>query len=193
MPLGPAGGAATPLRFARVWHRWGDARFIGRFEEGVAHGRRCGRGAAGFTSHHVQNGRCHVIGGGRRSVGRRNTASATPVPLPKVRGATNTAITNAIFVMFENHTFDNYFGLFPGLTAVVCLKRRIPCSKTSTTRSAIVERHSTEGKLDGFQASALVSYSESDYPIFWNYARQFGLGDNFFTSATAAAPPIIST
>jgi phospholipase C len=45
------------------------------------------------------------------------------------------------------------------------------------------------GKMDGFPVRSMVKYNQDDIPINWNYARQFGPGDNFFASMTTSSSP----
>jgi phospholipase C len=118
-----------------------------------------------------------------------SVASAQPVPLPKVRGAVNSPITNAIFVMFENHTFDNFFGNFPGANGVQMPPAPNPLIADINHSSCHHVASFNGGRLDGFQASGMVSYSESDIPVLWRYAARFGLGDNFYTSAATSSTP----
>jgi phospholipase C len=100
-----------------------------------------------------------------------------------------TPITNAIIVMFENHTFDNFFGSYPGVNGVVSPAAPDPMWADINHSHCHYLASVRNGALDGFNASGVVSYSESDLPILWNYARQFGLSDNFFTSASTSSTP----
>jgi phospholipase C len=116
-------------------------------------------------------------------------ASAQPLPLPAVRAATTTPIKNAIFVMFENHTFDNFFGNFPGANGVQMPEAPNPLIEDINHSHCHYVASNNNGLLNGFEASGMVSYSQSDLPILWSYAEQFGLSDNFFTSAASSSTP----
>jgi phospholipase C len=109
--------------------------------------------------------------------------------LPKVRGAASTPITHAIFVMFENHTFDNFFGSFPGANGVQMPEAPNPLIEDINHSYCHYVASNNNGQLNGFEASGMVSYSQSDLPILWSYAEQFGLSDNFFTSAASSSTP----
>jgi phospholipase C len=111
------------------------------------------------------------------------------VAAPRTRAQATTPIDHVIVVMLENHTFDNYFGSFPGANGVASSPAPNPLL------SDIVHSHShylasfIPNGVSGFDPHGMVTYAESDIPIYWNYARQFGLGDNFFTSAATSSTP----
>jgi phospholipase C len=131
--------------------------------------------------------------------------------------APRTPIRHVITLMQENHTFDNYFGTYPGVdgipqgTCVPIDARRgpKPCFKPFHIGSnSIAPRdldHSAAtsrlqyngGRMDGF-ISALrrrnqdgrlaVGYRDgSDLPFYWNVADQYVLYDRFFSSAGAGS------
>ena len=119
-----------------------------------------------------------------------------------------------IVVFFqENHTFDNYFGTFPGAngssrTPGVCLPEkkgaRTPClgPSHSGTLTPADMTHSWAsahadydgGKMDGFVYSegsgGTMSYFDgTDIPRYWKAARQYVLCDNYFTSVMSESLP----
>jgi phospholipase C len=103
--------------------------------------------------------------------------------------ATTTPITHVIVVMFENHTFDNYFGSYPGVNGVASAPAPDPIKSDINHSYCHYLASSRNGALDGFDVAGMVSYRASDVPILWNYAGQFGLSDNFFTSACTSSTP----
>jgi len=122
------------------------------------------------------------------------------------RSAQNiTAIQHTVFIIKENHTFDNYFGTFPeadgatsGLTSTGQMVPLTPmpdiyqarlCNGWSCALQAI-----DGGKMDKFDLisgalSAYAQVAESDIPNYWAYARQFVLADRYFTSVHGPSVP----
>jgi phospholipase C len=127
-----------------------------------------------------------------------------------------TPIRHLVTLMQENHSFDNYFGTYPGadgIPAGTCM----PVSPgTASTRcikpfrlggSAVQDLGHTSsvfgyqydhGKLDGFlrsgqnegigvQKNVMGHYDGADLPYYWNIARNYVLFDRFFTSAGAGS------
>jgi phospholipase C len=93
--------------------------------------------------------------------------------------------------MEENHTFDNYFGVFPGVNGQGVTEP--PASNPAPhdldhsgprTRFAI-----DDGAMDGFDPLGKVQYQPSDIPVYWAYAQHFGLGENFYISAASSSTP----
>ena len=93
--------------------------------------------------------------------------------------------------MEENHTFDNYFGDFPGVNGHGITEP--PASNPAPhdldhsgprTRFAI-----DDGAMDGFDPLGKVQYQPSDIPVYWAYAQHFGLGENFYISAASSSTP----
>lgn len=151
-------------------------------------------------------------GGGRRAaISRRaflQAAAAAPVAIlglqqgsaaaagaaglaARQRGAAGnvTPITNVIVMMLENHTFDNFFGSFPGANGVQSPQAPDPLPRDINHSHCHVVASYDNGKFDGFDAEGIVSYTQSDIPISWAYAQKFGLSDNFYTSASASSTP----
>jgi phospholipase C len=101
-----------------------------------------------------------------------------------------TPITHVVIFMLENHNFNSYFGQFPGVQNGVTL------SEASNPLSQDID-HSGEsfaaavdgGKMDEFPTRGDVQYSKADLPIWWQYAQQFGLSDNFFSSVATSSTP----
>jgi phospholipase C len=127
--------------------------------------------------------------------------------------APRTPIHHFITLMQENHTFDNYFGTYPGADGIppgTCVpidprKGRKPCFKPFHIGSnSIAPRdldHSTAtarlqfngGRMDGFISSlrrrnqdgrlAMGYRNGDDLPFYWNLADDYVLYDRFFSPA----------
>jgi phospholipase C len=118
-------------------------------------------------------------------------------------------IQHVVVVVKENHTFDNYFGSFPGAEgASVCQTSTgtitCPHAPDSTPRD-LCHEHScaltawNQGAMNGWdQVSgtsvngdelAYAQYHESDIPNYWQYARQFALADHFFANVLGPSFP----
>jgi phospholipase C len=114
-------------------------------------------------------------------------------------------------MMQENHTFDNYFGTYPGadgLPAGVQMPVNPADPKSGfvtpwhigtstitdlTHNSATYIEQYDQGKMDGFVSAlnernqngklAMGYYDGTDIPYYWNLAQNYVLFDHFFSSA----------
>ncbi|MGI0088203.1 MAG: phospholipase C [Nitrosotalea sp.] len=129
-------------------------------------------------------------------------------------GTTNTdlaAIKNIVIVLQENHTFDNYFGTFPGADGTggksICLPETpgsancvspfhdsnlTPVDMNHNSRSA--QKDYDGGKMDGFVYSegnreTMGYYDQGDLPHYWKAAQQYVLCDMYFTSVMSESAP----
>lgn len=123
-----------------------------------------------------------------------------------------TPIRHFVVVMQENHTFDNYFGTYPGADGIPA-GTRMPLETGTGTGSAAYAtpfhigsgaamdlNHSTasalrafhRGSMDGFSTAQDIGpqarqvmgyYNGHDLPLYWNMADQYVLFDRFFSSA----------
>jgi len=116
-------------------------------------------------------------------LGDVDPTAAQPVAAPRRRAAATTPISNVIFVMFENHTFDNFFGGYPGANGVALPRAPDPVIKDVNHSYCHYVASFDGGKLDGYDSAGLDGYTEADLPILWAYAKRFGLSDNFYSSA----------
>jgi phospholipase C len=120
-------------------------------------------------------------------------------------------IQHLVVIMQENHTFDNYFGTFPG-TDNVANAPGVPVDPNNPDSPKVTPFHLqdprtpdlshtwasahaayNEGKMNGFVAAqternlpgklALGYYDGSDLPYYWHLARNYVLADRFFSSA----------
>ena len=105
------------------------------------------------------------------------------------RNAATTPIQHVVVIMLENHTFDNYFGRFPGANGVTLPRASDPVRSDFNHNAAATAAAVDGGKMDGFPVRSKVQYTQADIPIYWNYATQFGLSDNFFASMTTSSSP----
>lgn len=131
--------------------------------------------------------------------------------VPNQSDDTKTPIKHFLVLMQENHSFDNYFGTYPGANGIpkgTC----IPVDPFDKTNTECVEPfhigdrpiedldHSestfnlqyNDGKMNGFVyslnlrnqngAGAMGYYDDRDLPFHWNVADEYVLFDQFFTS-----------
>jgi hypothetical protein len=131
--------------------------------------------------------------------------------------ATKTPIKHFVVLMQAGHSFDNYFGTFPGadgIPAGVC--QRLDVNRASTHNCVkpfhldestppenlarglkVLSRQYNGGRMDGFVSAyrrigqdgttAMGYYDESDLPYTWGVAREFVLFDRFFSSGPGPA------
>jgi phospholipase C len=125
---------------------------------------------------------------------------------------TNTPIKHFIVLMQENHTFDNYFGTYPGVDGIP-KGISMPVDPTNPNNTEFVSSfhignmaikdlsHSfgtfreqyDNGKMDGFVYASVLRkkdgrltmgyYDGTDLPYYWNIADNFVLFDRYFSSA----------
>ena len=124
---------------------------------------------------------------------------------------TTTPIQHVVWMMQDNHSFDNYFGTYPGADGIprdVCV--RLNLNRESTRECVqpfrigdtpiedlsqgpgVQRRQENGGRMDGFVAayrrlgldgtSAMGYYDGADIPFHWNVADQYVLFDRFFSS-----------
>lgn len=161
--------------------------------------------------------------------GASPSAAADPASLPSSAGnsTTNldegtshqaqTPIQHFVFLMQENHSFDNYFGTRPGVDGIpdgVCMPHLATESTSDPecvepfpvgdrgisdldhTEDAFIEQYAG-GKMDGFVAAnerrgqdgslAMGYYDDKDLPYYWNIADEYVLFDRFFTSSKSGS------
>jgi phospholipase C len=120
-------------------------------------------------------------------------------------------INHVVYIIQENHSFDNYFGTFPGAdgfapdTCLAKLPGSQACVKPfhmTKSEPACDLSHEWEvahagydaGRMDGFvwaegTAYTMGYYDERDIPNYWNYARHYTLCDRFFSSLNGPSLP----
>jgi phospholipase C len=128
-------------------------------------------------------------------------ADGATVPIP---------IQHVIVIVKENHTFDNYFGSFPGAngttTALLSDGGTVtpPQAPDSTSRD-LCHAHScalqdlNDGGMNGWDLTAgstengdnlaYAQYDGTSIPNYWAYAKAFTLGDNFFANVLGPSFP----
>lgn len=108
----------------------------------------------------------------------------------KARAASGSPITHIVYIMLENHTFDNFFGTFPGAYGDANLAQAAdPQPRDFNHGSEAALAAIDNGNMDGFESHAYYQYKQSDIPIYWSYAQHFGLGDKFFSSLPTSSTP----
>ena len=122
-----------------------------------------------------------------------------------------TPIEHFVVLMQENHSFDNYFGTFPGADGIpkeTCMpvgqsRPGAPCVRPFPLRGRVVpdllhdaRTHRIQragGRMNGFvrgasmdrqtvERSVMGYYGGDDLPFYWNVAKQFVLFDRFFAA-----------
>ncbi len=142
------------------------------------------------------------------------TTPATPTPATSATAPVTPAngaakIQHVIIILKENHTFDNYFGQFPGAEGAT----QVPINGTPQAPPRAPDRPPRDishtftsthlaydgGKMDQFQKVngantggfplTFMQYTGDDLPAYWTYAKQFVLYDHYFTSMLGPSSP----
>jgi phospholipase C len=150
---------------------------------------------------------------------RREDASPSisDPPAKSLQGSTDPGpagfdkIRHVIYVIQENHSFDNYFGTYPsadGFPPSTCIPK-LPSSSECVAPFHLPKGmppcdldHSWEvahaaynnGRMDGFvwaegSSYTMGYYDSRDIPNYWAYARHFTLCDRFFSSLNGPSLP----
>ena len=137
------------------------------------------------------------------------TVTAAAAPVDDI--STTTPIKHVVWMMQDNHSFDNYFGTYPGADGIpsgVC--QRVSLNRPSTRGCVqpfhigdtpvedlsqgpgVQRRQYNGGRMDGFVAAyrrlgqdgttAMGHYDGTDIPFHWNVADEYVLFDRFFAS-----------
>ena len=126
----------------------------------------------------------------------------------------NNPIKHIVIIMQENHSFDNYFGTYPGANGIpknVCMPRdpdhpnHHDCVKpflsaNVTPPDMIHEYHESHiaydnAKMDGFMQgehqnnSTMSYYDNKTIPYYWELAKHYVLADNFYSSVLSYSLP----
>ena len=123
-------------------------------------------------------------------------------------------IQHIVVILQENHSFDNYFGTYPGANGIpsnVCMpynpgNSKSGCVKPFLTTDPITAHdlpHGFEstvtaidnGSMNGFMLAenedpnTMSYYDNSTLPYYWNFASHFVLADNFYSSVLSYSLP----
>lgn len=137
--------------------------------------------------------------------------------LPQSKVASVTPIQHIVIIIQENHAFDNFFGVYPGvpngygLNLEACLPaKRGPCvtpwdadnnsnvQATDIPHTSAAGQHDYDGgKMDGFvtelatsiQNYTMAYYTNKTIPTYWDYAEEYTLNDVFMASALSMSLP----
>jgi phospholipase C len=154
---------------------------------------------------------CLVVGHtGRRVVARK--ASQRPMGFARIGAAADgiEKITQVVFIIKENRTFDNYFGTFPGAdgatSGTISTGEVIPLGQTPDRTPRDIS-HSFQSAIKAIDGGAMdqfdlipggnvngdyLSYTqltENDIPNYFALARYFTLADAMFSSLTGPSFP----
>ncbi len=128
---------------------------------------------------------------------------------------TKTPIQHFVSVLQEGHSFDNYFGTYPGADGIppnTCMpndpaRKQAGCSKPfaigardsealRATRQ-VFDSEYARGAMNGFVSTfsnrgvnsnlAMGHYGESDLPYYWDVASNYVLFDRYFASARSGS------
>jgi phospholipase C len=118
-------------------------------------------------------------------------------------------IAHIVFIIKENHSFDNYFGTFPGAngatSGTISTGAVVPLGHTPDAPRDIAHTHRAAvqaidgGKMDHFDLLAngnlngdlmsMTQYKATDLANYFSYASSFVLADNFFSSLVGPSFP----
>jgi phospholipase C len=147
-----------------------------------------------------------------------SSTSTARVAAVEPAAQTRTPIQHFIVLMQQNHSFDNYFGTYPGVDgfpANTCIPSSFPDERTHLcvkpfhleTHPVVDMPHNVQvfnmdydgGLMDGFVrtirthnldgALAMAYYDNREVGYYWGLAGQYVLFDRYFSSAQAGSVP----
>ena len=192
-PPGPYLRPASPRRPSRrqlAWRRGSAAAFVVAFLVAAWQFWPSSGGASGARASHSPT-----------------TTSPRPSSPTPAQVGPGSPIKHVIFLVKENHSFDNYFGRYPGADGATvgktlqCDNNLVPGPTVPLTPAPYVYPHDLGhafdpglisidgGKMDGFNCVTLgddltgyTQFDRSTLPVYWSLADRFVLADHFFTS-----------
>jgi phospholipase C len=93
----------------------------------------------------------------------------------------NNPIEHVVIIVKENHSFDNYFGTFPGANGVTLPPAPDPPAHDPA--------HDHAAWLNRAKTAVQLQYKETNIPGYFALARQFTLCDNYFTEVASQSAP----
>jgi phospholipase C len=95
-------------------------------------------------------------------------------------------LEHVVIIVKENHTFDNYFGTFPGANGQAPAQAAPdpPASDPLHTHAAWLN-----ATAPGGQGGVQMGYGRNDIPAYWAYAQQYVLCDEYFTDVASQSEP----
>ena len=140
-----------------------------------------------------------------------NVHGAAHSPSKGSRGTISTPIQHIVFIIKENHTFDNYFGLFPGVNGTTTGVIKVNGKQQIIPLNPLVDKplnycHAYKcavaamdgGAMDKFNKqspcntppySCYSEASQSLIPNYWSLAQNYVLDDNGFSSMEGPSFP----
>lgn len=91
-------------------------------------------------------------------------------------------IEHVVIIVKENHSFDNYFGTFPGVNGMV-----LPGAQDPPVGGDPPHDHAAW--LKRAAGAVKLQYKQSDIPAYFSYAQQYSLCDNYFTEVASQSEP----
>lgn len=91
-------------------------------------------------------------------------------------------ITHVVIIVKENHSFDNYFGTFPGANGDASLPH-------SPNPPPVDPKHDHVTWLHRDTKAVRAQFREADIPAYFAYARDFTLCDQYFTDVAGPSTP----
>jgi phospholipase C len=90
-------------------------------------------------------------------------------------------IKHVVIIFKENHTFDNYFGTFPGAAGVT-----LPQAPDPEVDDPL---HDHAAWLRASTGAVKLQYKKADIAAYWAYAENYTLCDNYFTDVASQSEP----
>jgi phospholipase C len=133
--------------------------------------------------------------------GGSNSTVAPPPPPPP---PPNAQIQHIIVIVKENHSFDNFFGQFPGANGATSGQtstgQTVPLVQASDTPYncghswAVAHKDVNGGMMNGFDLTcvnqgAYVQYSPSQIPAYWQLAHTYALAEDMFATLEGPSFP----
>ena len=105
-----------------------------------------------------------------------------PGPPPGPASIAKGSVDHVVVILKENHTFDCYFGTFPGANGNATLAHAPdpPTGTFSNNHSAWLSRATKAVKEQ---------YQQADIAQYWAYAQQFTLCDDFYSDVASDSTP----
>jgi len=94
-------------------------------------------------------------------------------------------IQHVVIITKENHTFDNYFGAYPGAAGAALPHAADPHPDQPHSHDAWLKAHGA----GGVTGTSKAQYLATDIPAYWAFAQQYTLCDNYFTDVASQSEP----